>query len=100
MVLAELAGGVALYFERGRDGARFRRNAGLGTRLADRGHARADGQLAGAEVRATRRASRFGVVVAEQHAFLANLVEVRRTAGHEATVLSADGQHADLVGLD
>ena len=100
VVLAELAGGVALRFERGGNRAGFRRDAGLGARLADRGHAGADGQLAGDEVRATRRAARLGVVVGEQHAFLGQLVEVRRPAGHHAAVVGADVPHADVVAHD
>ncbi len=100
MVLAELAGGVALHLERGRNGARLGRNADLGARLADRGHAGADGQLAHDEVRATRRAARLGVIVGEQHAFLGELIEVRRLAGHHAAVVSADVPHADVVAHD
>ena len=42
VVLAELAGGVALRFERGGDRAGLGRYADLGARLADRGHAGAD----------------------------------------------------------
>ena len=76
MVLAELAGGVALRFERGGNRDSLGWKAGLGTRLADRGHAGADGQLAGDEVGAPRRAARFRVVVGEEHAFLGQLVEV------------------------
>ena len=100
MVLAELAGGVALRFERGGNRAGFGRKAGLGARLADRGHAGADGQFAGDEVRATRRAARLGVVVGEQHAFLGQLVEVRRPAGHHAAVVGADVPHADVIAHD
>ena len=74
-------------FERGGDGAGFGGHADLGTRLADRGHAGADGQLAGDEVRATRRATRLRVVVGEQHAFLGELVEVRRPPGHHAAMV-------------
>ncbi len=69
-------------------------------RLADRGHAGADRQLAGDEVRATRRAARLGVVVGEQHAFLGELVEVRRPPGHHAAVVSADVPDADVVAHD
>ena len=68
--------------------------------LADRGHAGADRQLAGDEVRATRRATCLGVVVGEQHAFLGDLVEVRRPAGHHAAVVGADIPHADVVAHD
>ena len=100
MVLAELAGGVAQRLERGGNGAGFGRNADLGARLADRGHAGADRQFAGDEVRATRRATRLGVVVGEQHSFLGHLVEIRRPAGHHAAVVGADVPHADVVAHD
>ena len=62
----------------------------LGAGLADRGHAGADGQLAGDEVRPARRATRLGVVVGEQHALFGQLVEVRRPAGHHAAMVGAD----------
>ena len=100
MVLAELPGGVALRFERGGDRAGFRRDADLGTRLADRGHAGADGQFAHDEVRATRRAARLGVVVGEQHSLLGHLVEVRRSPGHHAAMVGADVPHADVIAHD
>ena len=100
MVLAELAGGVALRLERGGNRAGFGRQADLGTRLADRGHAGANRQFAGDEVRATRRAAGLGVVVGEQHAFLGHLVEVRRPTGHQAAVVGADVPHADVVAHD
>ena len=100
MVLAELAGGVALRFERGGNGAGFRRDADLGPRLADRGHAGADGQLAHDEVGATRRATRFRVVVGEEHAFLGHLIEGGRSAGHHAAMVGADVPHADVIAHD
>ena len=100
MVLAELAGGVALRLERGGNRAGFGRHADLGARLADRGHAGADGQFADDEVRATRRAACLGVVVGEQHAFLGQLVEVRRPPGHHAAMVGADVPHADVIAHD
>src|SRR5438552_15960573 len=63
MIFAELAGGVALRFERGGNRASLSWYADLGTRLTDRGHAGADGQFAHDEVRATRRATRLSVVI-------------------------------------
>ena len=68
--------------------------------LADRGHAGADGQFAGDEVRPARRAACLGVVVGEQHAFFGELVEVRRPPGHHAAVVGADVPHADVVAHD
>src|SRR5437667_11176672 len=65
VVLPELAGRVALRFERGCDRASLSWYADLGTRLADRRHASANRKFAHDEVCATRRATRFGVVVGE-----------------------------------
>src|SRR5678815_2828 len=77
MVLAELARRVALSFKRGGNGASFDRKTGGRTRLTNRGHARADRQLAGDEVRPAGRATRLGVIIGEEHSFLGDLVEVR-----------------------
>ena len=100
VVLAELAGGVALRFERGGDRASLCWYADLGTGLADRGHAGANRKLAHDEVRATRRATGLGVVVGEQHSFLGELVEVRRPPGHHAAMVGADVPHADVIAHD
>ena len=80
VVLAELARGITHVLQRGGNRAGLGGQPDLGAGLADRGHARADGQFAGDEVRATRRATRLGVVVGEQHALFGELVEVRRPA--------------------
>ncbi len=100
MVLAELAGGVAHRLEHGRDGHRLGGNADRRAGLTDRGHAGADRQFAGDEVRAARRAARLGVIVGEQHAFFGDLVEVRRSPGHHAAMIGADVPHADVIAHD
>src|SRR6266536_4547445 len=100
MVLAELAGGVALRFERGSDSASLSWYADFGTSLADRGHACANRKLTHDEVRASRRATGLGVIVGEQHAFLGKPVEVRRPPGHHATMVGADVPHADIIAHD
>ena len=100
MVLAELAGRVALRLQHGREGHGLSRHAHVGARLADRGQAGADRQLAGDEVGAARRAARLGVVVGEQHALARQPVEVRRLAGHDAPVVGADVEPADVVAHD
>ena len=100
VVLAELAGGVAHRLQHGGDGHGLGRQADRGAGLADRGHAGADRQLAGDEVGASRRATRLGVVVGEQHALGGDLVEVRRAPGHHAAVVGADIPHADVVAHD
>ncbi len=100
VIFAELAGRVALCFERGGDRASFRWYANLGARLADRGHAGANRQFAGDEVRAASRATCLGVIIGEQHAFLGKLVEVRRPPGHHAAMVGADVPHADVIAHD
>src|SRR5436190_5794789 len=70
VVLPELAGRVALRFERGSDGASLCGNPDFGTCLSDRGHASANRKFAHDEVRPTRRATGFGIIVSEQHSFL------------------------------
>src|SRR5438046_10313845 len=63
VVLPELAGRVALRFERGSDGASLCGNPDFGTRLADRGHACANRKFTHDEVRATRRATGRSVLI-------------------------------------
>ena len=69
-------------------------------RLADGGHAGADGKLAGDEIGAPGGAARLGVVVGEQHSLRGEPVEVRRPAGHHAPVVGTDIPHADVVTHD
>src|SRR6266404_2264123 len=97
VILAELAGGIALRFERGGYGASLCGQAGGRDRLADSGHAGADGELAGDEVRPARRATRLRVIIGEEHAFLGDLVEVRGSPGHHAAMIGADVPHADVI---
>ena len=100
MILAELAGGVPLRFERGGNRASLGRQSGFGACLADGGHAGADGELARDEVRAAGRATGFRVVIGEQHSLFGQLVEIRRPAGHQPAVISADIPHADIIAHD
>ena len=100
VVLAELSGGVAQRLQHGGDRHRLVGHADIGAGLADGRQARAYGQFAGDKVRAARRAARLGVVVGEQHAFGGQLVEVRRLAGHDAPMIGADIEPADIVAHD
>src|SRR6476469_3767430 len=63
VVLAELAGGVALRFERRCDRASLCRYTDLSTSLADRRHASANRKLPHDEVGAPRRTTGLGVIV-------------------------------------
>ncbi len=100
VVLAELAGGVALAFE-----DRGHRAVGLlpalrRARQADLGHARANGHRATDEGGATRRAALLRVIVGEGHAFPRHPVDVRRLVAHHATVVVADVPGTDVVAPD
>ncbi len=100
VVLAELAGGVALRLERGGNRAGLGRHADVGAGLADGRQPGADREFAGDEVRPTRRATGLGVVVGEPHAFGGEFVEVRRLAGHDALVVGADVEPAHVIAHD
>ena len=75
-------------------------DADVGAGLAHGGQAGAHRQLAGDEVGAARGAACLGVVVGEAHALGGELVEVRRLAGHDALVIGADVEPADIVAHD
>src|SRR4029077_17062388 len=100
VVLTELACSVALCFERGGDGASLGRHADISTRLADGRETCADRQLTGDEVRATRRATRFSVIVGEEHTLRRQLVEVWRFAGHDPAVVGTNVKPANVVSHD
>ena len=100
MVLAELAGLIALRLEDGGEGDGLRRHSHVSSGLADGGQTGADRQLAGDEVGAPRRAACLGVVVGEHHALRGKLVEVRRLARHDSAVISADVEPAHIVAHD
>ena len=69
-------------------------------RLADRGQASADRQLAGDEVGSAGGTGRLRIVVGEQHALGGEAVEVRRVRAHQAAVVGADVRPADIVAHD
>jgi hypothetical protein len=100
MVLAELAGGVALVLEAGGDGDDLFRHSDRRARDADLGEAGAINALPGDERRAARRAGLFAVRVGEQHAFLGEAVDVGRMIAHEAVRIAAQVGDADVVAPD
>ena len=100
MVFAELSRSIAHGLERCGDSRRLRRHADLGTGLADRGQSGADGKLAGDEVGATRRTTRFGIVVGEPHSAGSQLVEVRGLARHDALVIGTDVVPTNVIAHD
>ena len=100
MVLAELAGRVALVLEAGGDGDELLRHADRRARDADLGEAGAIDALPGDEGRASRRAGLFAVGIGEHHAFLGDAVDVGRPVAHEAVRIAAQIRDADVVAPD
>ena len=100
VVLAELAGCIAKRLQHGGQRDRLGGHTDIGSGLADGGQTRAEGQLAGDEIGAPGGAARLGVIVGESHAVLGELVEVRRLARHDALVIGADVEPADVVAHD
>jgi hypothetical protein len=100
MVLAELAGGIAHGFERRGDGRRLRWHADGRARLPDGGEAGTDRQLSCDEIGAARGAARLGIIVGEQHTFGGELVEIGRAPRHDAAMIGADIEPANVVAHD
>ena len=100
VVLAELPGGIALCLQGGGERHGLRRYADVGPSLTYGRQSSADRQFAGDEVRPTRRATGFGIVVGEPHPFGRKPVEVRRLPRHNALVICADVKPADIITHD
>src|SRR3972149_4681769 len=100
VVLAELAGGVALTLEDSGYGHVGLLPAFLGAGQTDLGHAGTDGHDAANEGRASCRAALLGVVVGEAHAFLGNAINVGRLVAHHASAVVADVPSADVIAPD
>src|SRR5262249_22961060 len=100
VVLAELPGGVALRLQGASKRHRLRGDTDVCTSLSYRRQTGTDRQLAGDEVRPTRRAAGFGVIVGKHHAFRCQLVEVRRLPRHHSTMVSTNVEPADVVTHD
>ena len=97
MVLAELAGGVALRLEQLGDGRVFRLQADGGAGHADLREAGADRILAGDEAGAACGAALLRVVVGEEAAFVGDPVDVGGPVAHHAVAELADVPDADIV---
>ena len=97
VVLAELAGGVAEVLQDLRDrrvlGFEAQRRAGH----ADLGEAGADRLLAGDEGGTAGGAALLAVEVGEHRAFPGDAVDVGRPVAHDAVVVAADIEPADVV---
>src|SRR5215471_130947 len=100
MVLAELAGGVALALEQLRDGHVAGLKALRGARHADLRVARAQTALTGDKRGASRRAALLGVIVGEHDAFLGDSINVGGSVAHQSHRIGADIGLADVVSPD
>src|SRR5262249_62267456 len=100
MVLAELTRRVAERFERCSKRARLVRNTDIGAGLTDCRQSGAERNLPGDEIGAAGGAACFCIIIGEAHAVGGELVEVRRLARHDALMIGADIEPADIVAHD
>ena len=100
VVLAELAGGVPETLEDLRDRRVLRFDPQRGAGHADFGEAGADRLLAGEEGGTAGGAALLAVEVGEHRALAGDAVDVRRAVPHEAVVVAADIEPADVVRHD
>ena len=100
VVLAELSGHVAERLEQVGDGRILRLEAHLGAGQADLGQAGADRRLARDERSAAGGAALLAVPIREHRAFLGDAIDVRGLVAHDAVVVGADIEPADVVAPD
>src|SRR5262245_28377509 len=100
MVLAELAAHVAIRLQHVGNGRIQRPEPELRARQTDLGEAGTDRRLPGHKGGAARGAALLTVPVGEYRAFLADPVDVRRAIAHDAHVVGADVEPADVVSHD
>ena len=97
VILAKLAGGVAERLKQVRQRGVQLRQALFAAGYADGGQTHADRILSRDKRRASRSAGGLGVVIHEDHPFLADAVDVRRAAAHHAAMVGTDIPDADVV---
>ena len=100
MVLAELAGGVALRLQQLGERRVLVGEPFLGAGQADLEQPGAEAGLAGDEGGAPGRAGLLRVMVGEDRAFPGDAVDVRRAVAHHAAVVGADVPQPDVVAED
>ena len=100
MVLAELAGLVAEVVQELCQRRRAGPQIGGASGQLGRDHAGAQRMHAGEEGVAAGRAALLGIVVGEHRAFIADPVDVRRLADHQAAMVDARLHPADVVAHD
>ena len=100
VIFAELTRGVALRFEKFRNGRVFLAQAEIRARQADLRQARAQPALAGDEGRATGGAALLAVIIRKDHALLGDEVDVGRAIAHHPIGVGADVRLTDVVAPD
>ena len=100
VVLAELAGGVALRLEGGRDGRVLGPQPDVGPGHPHLGQAGAVGVLPGDERRPPGGAALLAVVVGEPHALVGDPVDVRGPVAHQTVAVAAQVADPDVVTPD
>ena len=100
MVLAELAGRVALRLEQLGERRILLGKSFLGARQADLEKTGAEAGLAGDERGAPGGAGLLRVMVGEDRAFLRDAVDIRRAVAHHAAVVGADIPQPDVITED
>ncbi len=100
MVLAELAGGVALLLQQCRDRHQLLRHADRRAGQPDLREARAVHALPGDERRSPGGARLLAVAVGEHQAFLRQPVDVRRPVAHDAVRVATQIRDADVIAPD
>ena len=100
MVLAELAGGIALVLQQLGDGDDLVGHADRRAGNADLRQSGAIDALSGDERRATRGAGLLAVGIGEHHALLGDAIDVRRLVAHQAVRVATQIRNADVVAPD
>src|SRR5580765_4979726 len=97
MVLAKLAAYVSLWFQQFCDGRVFRLKPEFCSGQADFGQAGPNRRLAGDERRTAGRTTLLAVPVSEQRAFFGNAVNVGGLIAHDAVVVGAHIEPANVI---
>ena len=100
VVLAELAGSVAEWFEQLGDRRVLGGPSDIGTRHSDLAHAGAIHALPADESRPTRGAALLPVRVGEAHALVGDAVDVGGAIAHQAVAVTAEVADPDVVAPD
>ena len=100
VVLAELAGGIALRLQRRRDGRVLCLQAQRRPGQAHLGQTGAVRVLAGDECRPSGGATLLGVIVGEQHPFSGDAVDVGGPVPHQPVAVAAEVALPDVVAPD